>query len=81
MQAYPAMLIADAYKKISQGFKVAVEVMLAACDASLIPQGEDVIGIGGSHYGADTAIVMNSCITGNLLQELNVKEIVCMPKK
>ena len=77
---YPALLIADAYKKISQGFKVAVEIMLAATDASLVPRGEDVIAIGGSHYGADTAIVVKTCIAGELLQEMNVKEIICMPK-
>ncbi len=77
---YPALLIADAYKKISQGFKVSIEVMLSACDASLIPIGADVIAIGGSHEGCDTAIVVKSCISGELLQEMKVKEIICMPR-
>ncbi len=55
---YPLSMIANALKLFGQGAKVAVEVSVMALDSGLIPHGEDVIGIGGSGRGADTALII-----------------------
>lgn len=55
---YPLSMVANALKLFGQGAKVAVEISVMALDSGLIPHGADVIGIGGSGRGADTALVI-----------------------
>ncbi len=55
---YPLSMVANALKLFGQGAKVAVEISVMALDSGLIPHGVDVIGIGGSGRGADTALVI-----------------------
>jgi len=71
---------------LGQGFKVAVEVILIAVDKGLIKPYSDVIGVGGSGDGADTAIVARSTFTKEIFDKdpskrLEVKEIIAMPLK
>jgi len=72
-------VIAEAYRRISQGFKVAVECSIMAADAGKVSTLEDVIAIGGSNKGADTALVLRPA-NMNRFFDLKVREIIAMPR-
>ncbi|MEM1657528.1 MAG: pyruvate kinase alpha/beta domain-containing protein [Candidatus Jordarchaeales archaeon] len=75
----PIDLIARTLRSIlGDGFKVCVEIALMAADAGLIPIDRDVIAIGGTGRGADTAVVLRPSNTSNFL-DLRVKAILCKP--
>lgn len=75
----PIDLIARTFRSIlGDGFKVCVEIALMAADAGLIPIDRDVIAIGGTGRGADTAVVLRPSNTSNFL-DLRVKAILCKP--
>jgi len=71
-------IIAYTLRTFGQGVKVAVEVALMAADAGLIRVGENVISIGGSARGADSAIVVQPANSFRFF-DLKVKEIICKP--
>ena len=71
--------IADTLRRVSQGFKVGVECALMAADAGAIPVDRDVVAVGGSGSGADTAIVVRPT-NQNRFFDLKVREIVGMPR-
>jgi hypothetical protein len=75
---YPALLIADTLKRFGQGTKVAVEVSIMAADAGVLT-GEDIVAIGGSAKGADTALVLKPTNQSNFF-DLKIKEIICKPR-
>ncbi len=75
----PVELIAHTYYTFSQGMKVAVEVALAAADAGLIPTDGEVIAMGGTNRGLDTAIVLWPAFTTEFFQT-RVREIIAMPR-
>ncbi len=75
---YPALLIADTLKLLGQGTKVAVEVSVMAADAGAL-KGGDVVAIGGSSSGADTALIVKPAHQNNFF-DLRVREIVCKPR-
>jgi hypothetical protein len=64
--------------RFSQGMKVCVEIVLMAANAGLIQQGENVISIGGTDIGADTAVVIRSS-TSLDFDNFQVREIICKP--
>ena len=69
-----------------QGFKVAVEVILIAADKGEISLYEDVIGVGGTGKGADTAIMARATTSKEIFTEdeskkLEIREILAMPLK
>ncbi len=69
-----------------QGFKVAVEVILIAADKGEISLYEDVIGVGGTGKGADTAIIARATPSKEIFTEderkkLEIREILAMPRK
>jgi len=72
-------VIAEAYRRISQGFKVAIECSIMAADAGKIPTLRDVVAIGGSGRGADTAIVLRPA-NMNRFFDIKVREIIAMPR-
>jgi len=76
---YPAEIIAHALRVMGQGLKVGVEISSMALDAGLVPHGEEVVAVGGSGRGADTAIVV---VPGhsNYFFDTEVKEIICSPR-
>ena len=76
---YPAEIIAQTLRIFGQGVKVAVEVAVMALDAGLIPFGEDVISIGGSASGADTAVIIRPAHSNKFFQT-ELREIICMPR-
>lgn len=71
-------IVANALKTFGQGTKVAIEIAMMAADAGLVRTGEDVIAIGGSGKGADTALVLQPVNSMNFF-DLVVKEIICKP--
>ncbi len=75
----PLLLIADTYRTLSQGLKVAVEISLMATDAGKVPSSEKIISIGGSSKGCDSAVVIRNSYSHTLLQDLAINEILCMP--
>ncbi len=75
----PVELIAHTYYTFSQGMKVAVEVAVMAADAGLIDDESDVIAVGGTGQGADTAIVLRPAYSTEFFSA-KVREIIAMPR-
>jgi hypothetical protein len=73
-------LIARVYYTFGQGVKVAIEVAIMAADAGLIDVDQELIAIGGTHRGADTALVLNPAYSHQFFN-LNVAEVVAMPRR
>lgn len=71
-------LIANTLRIFGQGMKVAVEITLMAADAGLIDTTRDIIAVGGTGYGADTAVVIKPANVCRFF-DLKVKNILCMP--
>jgi hypothetical protein len=71
-------IVSDTLRIFGQGLKVACEVALMAADSGLINTAENVIAIGGSSKGADTAVVLKAVNTHHFF-DLKVKEILCKP--
>lgn len=68
------------------GFKVAVESILMATSVGAVKPYRPVIGVGGSHRGADTAIVARTTFPNRLLspdpeKSFNLMEILVIPRK
>jgi hypothetical protein len=66
--------------RFCQGMKVAVEVALMAADAGLLNMRREVIAVGGTGEGADTAIVVKPAYT-RTFQKLEIREIIGKPRK
>jgi hypothetical protein len=62
------------------GLKVAVEVAIMAADGGLVPTAEEVIAVGGTGRGADTAVVLRAAHQ-NTFFDLEVREILCKPRQ
>ena len=72
-------IIAQTLRVFGQGTKVACEIALMAADAGLIRTDEEIISIGGTGKGADTALVLRPAHTHDFF-ELSVKEVLCKPR-
>jgi len=72
------MIIADTLRIFGQGMKVTCEIALMAADSGLVRTDEDVISIGGTGHGADTAVLLRPVNTRNFF-DLKVKEVLCKP--
>ena len=75
----PLNLVSDTLRLFSQGMKVCVEVSVMAAEAGHISPQQDVVVLGGSGEGADTAVLMNPAYAASLFS-LKIKEILCMPR-
>ncbi len=75
---YPALLIADTLRLFGQGTKVAVEIAIMAADARAL-SGKDIVAIGGSSRGADTALVLKPVNQSDLF-DMRIREIICKPR-
>ncbi len=71
-------IIANTLRLLGQGLKVAVEIVLMAADAGFIRTDSDVIAIGGTSEGADTAAVIKPANVSRFF-DLKVKGILCKP--
>ena len=71
-------IIASTLRIFGQGMKVVCEIALMAADAGLVSTDEDVISIGGTGRGADTAVVLKPVNAADFF-DLRVREILCKP--
>lgn len=71
-------IVASVLRLFCQGLKVAVEITLMAADAGAIPVDRDVVAIGGTIRGADTALLIRPANTTNFL-DLDIHEIIAKP--
>jgi hypothetical protein len=76
----PGMVISDTLRLFGQGTKVAVEVAVMALDAGLIPYGQDIISIGGTSRGSDTALVLRPAHSSEFYKT-KIREIICKPRE
>ncbi len=76
--SYPVLLIADTLRLFGQGTKVAIEIAVMAADAGAL-SGNDIISIGGTGRGADTALVLKPAHMSNFF-DLRIREIICKPR-
>lgn len=74
----PAELVAHTLRMFGQGMKVVVECAAMAADSGMIPLDGDIISIGGSGRGADTAVVMKPAHISDIFDSY-VKEIIAKP--
>lgn len=72
-------VVAMALRMFSQGTKVACEIAAMAADAGLVRADEEIISIGGTGRGADTALVIKPDYTHRFFG-LRVKEVICKPR-
>ena len=76
--AYPLELMAHTLRMFGQGVKVCVEASVMALDADELPFGVPVVALGGSHRGADAAVVVTPSYSATLPQTV-VNEVLCKP--
>ncbi|WP_125152362.1 pyruvate kinase alpha/beta domain-containing protein [Clostridium rectalis] len=74
----PVEIVAYTLRMFGQGTKVAVEISTMALDAGLVPFDEDIIAIGGSGKGADTAVIIRPANAMDIFNT-RIKEIICKP--
>lgn len=74
----PAELVAHTLRMFGQGMKVVVECAAMAADSGLIPMDGDIISIGGSGRGADTAVVMKPAHISDIF-DTYIREIIAKP--
>lgn len=72
-------IIAYTLRTFGQGTKVAIEISLMAADAGLIPTQELCIAIGGTNWGADTALLLRPA-NAQTFFDLRVVEILAKPR-
>ncbi|MFH1102522.1 MAG: pyruvate kinase alpha/beta domain-containing protein [Pseudomonadota bacterium] len=75
---YPVLIIADTLRLFGQGTKVAIEVSIMASDSGAL-SGSDIISIGGTGRGADTALVLKPANQSDLF-DMRIREIICKPR-
>lgn len=71
-------LIANTLRLMGEGTKVCVEIALMAADAGLVPMDGDIIAIGGSGRGADTALRIKPAHASEFFK-LRIREIIAKP--
>lgn len=84
IQWTPESLVRETLYCFGQGLKVAVEVVLLAVACGFVPPYEDVIGVGGTRKGADTAIILRATYPATIFSKetekrLEIREIIAMP--
>lgn len=77
---YPAEIVASTLRMFGQGLKVCVEVAGMALDAGLIPHEVEIVSLGGTGEGLDTAAVIMPAHSQNFF-DTQVREIICKPRE
>lgn len=70
--------VINAWRMVSQGFKVALQVASMCVETGLLEAGAHVISLGGSGWGADTAVAVRTFGYDDLFRS-RVTEIIAMP--
>jgi len=72
--------VKNAFRRFGQGAKVAVEITLIAAQEEVVEPGTEVVALGGSGKGLDTALVIMPAKSDEF-SELEIREILCKPRK
>lgn len=75
---YPTYIVAETLRLFGQGIKVAVEIVMEACDAGLVPEGTDVVAVAGTGRGADTVAVIKAHPSNRFL-DVRVRQVLAKP--
>jgi uncharacterized protein len=75
---YLGYVVAQTLRLVGQGVKVCVEIVVEACDAGLIPEGEDIIAVAGTGKGADTVAIVRAHPSDRFL-DVRVRQILAKP--
>ncbi|MDP3878741.1 MAG: pyruvate kinase alpha/beta domain-containing protein [Dehalococcoidales bacterium] len=75
----PVEIIAQTLRNFGQGMKVVCEISLIAADAGKVRTDEEVIVLGGTGRGVDTAVVLQP-VDSQRFFDLRIKEILCKPR-
>jgi len=76
---YPGYIIANTMRRFGEGTKVAVEIVMEACDGGLVPEDAEVLAVAGTGYGADTVLLIKAKPSKRFLK-LDVLEILARPR-
>lgn len=71
--------ISDTLRIFGQGIKVCCEISGMAADAGVVQSGEDVIAIGGTGGGSDTAVVIAPANVHRFF-DTKIREVICKPR-
>ena len=74
----PLNIVADTLRMFSQGVKVCVEITIMAAEHGFVTTDEEVVAVGGSGHGADTALVMKPVFAADMFKA-RIKALLCMP--
>ena len=69
----------NALRTLGQGMKVVIECPMAAMDAGLLQPDEEIISMGGSNRGVDTAVTLKPVHVKDFFS-LRINEILCKPR-
>ncbi len=75
---YPSEIVANSLRIFGQGLKVCVEISVMAADAGLVKAGSDIIAVGGTGIGADTAAIISPSHSQHFFKT-KVREVICKP--
>ncbi len=75
---YPSEIVATALRMFGHGMKVCIEISVMATDAGFVEAGEDIIALGGSDTGADTAAVICPAHSQDFFKT-KIREVICKP--
>jgi hypothetical protein len=78
-------LVRDSLYFFGDGLKVAVEVILMAVQSGYLEPYQDVIGVGGTSTGADTAVIARATYPATVFSEdpkkrLEIREVIALPQ-
>ncbi|HVN72291.1 MAG TPA: pyruvate kinase alpha/beta domain-containing protein [Desulfomonilia bacterium] len=76
---YPGYIIANTLRRFGEGTKVAVEIVMEACDGGLVPEDAEVIAVAGTSHGADSVLLIKAKPSKRFLN-LEILEILARPR-
>jgi hypothetical protein len=77
---YPSEIVATTLRMFGQGPKVCVEISIMACDAGLVGPGKDLVALGGSGDGVDSALVISPVHSQDFFKT-KIREIIVKPRE
>ncbi len=77
----PTTFIDKTLELFGPGTKIAIEAAVMATDAGALEEGEEVVTLGGTYKGLDTALVVRTSFSGNFFNRFEVLEIVAKPRR
>ena len=76
----PAAFVDKALELFGPGTKIAIEAAIMATDAGALEEGEEVVTLGGTYKGLDTALVVRTAGSSTLFSRFEVLEIIAKPR-